>query len=246
VDTFFGHEEISFNEKTDRIKNLFSRVSSRYDLMNDAMSLGMHRLWKQEFVAQLPIKQNDTILDMAGGTGDISFLIQERYRALNVHSHIADLTFDMMQEGKARAIDRGITSRIEWCNANAELLPYSDNTFDGYVIAFGLRNVANRLNAFTEALRVVKPGGWLFCLEFTPHSGKGISKVYQMYTQKAVPLMGKFIAGDEDAYKYLTDSIETFPNPEEITGELVESGFENVSSTPWFTGPIATHKAFKV
>lgn len=246
MNTFFGFEKVSFADKTKRVHSLFTGVSSRYDAMNDLMSLGLHRLWKREFIAQLPLKQNQAIIDVAGGTGDISLLIQQYYKALNPRTVVTDLTHAMMAEGQKRATNCGITQGINWCNANAEALPYPDNTFDGYTIVFGLRNVGNRAVALQEAYRVLKRGGWLYCLEFTPPSATFMGTLYKAYARRVIPHLGQIVVGDRNVYAYLVDSIESFPPPTVITRELEDAGFEKADYTRWHTGPLALHTAFKI
>lgn len=241
---FFGFENVSAEEKTTRVEDLFSRVASRYDVMNDVMSLGLHRLWKRHFVTSLPVQNGQRLLDMAGGTGDISFLIQKTYGALDVQSVVCDLTHGMLDVGQQRDEACTYASRLSWCCGDAQKLPFADETFDGYTISFGLRNVGERASALKEAYRVLRPGGWFACLEFSTLTNPALNTLYTRYSDYAIPLMGRLVGKDEAAYQYLVDSIRTFPVPEALSLEMQEAGF-HASFTKLSGGVVCVHKGVK-
>jgi demethylmenaquinone methyltransferase/2-methoxy-6-polyprenyl-1,4-benzoquinol methylase len=245
MSVFFGLDIVDIQEKTKRVKDLFSRVSGHYDVMNDLMSLGLHRHWKRAFVRELPVALNHYILDVATGTGDIARQIIREFRAFNVSCVGVDLTPAMLEEGRKKTIDEGILSGIEWCGANAEQLPFADETFNGYVITFGLRNVADREKALREAYRVLKPEGWICCMEFSRVYSAGLEKAYNFYSKEIIPLLGKYVAKDYEAYQYLVDSIKTFPDQNELAQEFEEAGFSSVRFSNRLGGIVATHYGTK-
>lgn len=244
-DTFFGFEKVSFEDKTKRVGNLFTHVSQNYDLMNDLMSLGLHRLWKRNFVAKLPVNKNTTILDLAGGTGDITREIFKQHPHKNINLIVGDLTFSMMLHGRDKLIDQGIIENIHWVNNNAEQLPFADQSIDGITISFGLRNVANRPHALKEIFRVLKVGGWFYCLEFSQPKSQMIGKAYEAYSYSFIPWLGSKIANDRYSYQYLVDSIRSFPSAQELQSELESAGFLNTSFDLWMDGVVAVHHGTK-
>ncbi len=239
--TDFGFDEIPLKDKTKKVQELFSRVSSRYDLMNDLMSLGAHRLWKKMFIRQLPLKRGDTVLDVAGGTGDIAIGIKNAYPHLNLNVIVCDLTPSMVEEGRDRAINKGQLSKLHWTCGNGETLPISDNSVDLYTIAFGLRNVADKEQALKEANRVIKPGGSFFCLEFSHPVLPFLSKAYDAYSFNVLPILGKYVANDQDAYQYLVESIRQFPDQEAFLYKMKTAGFSETRYENWWSGIIALH-----
>ena len=237
----FGYEQVSPEEKTRRVGSVFSSVARSYDRMNDAMSGGMHRLWKDQFVRRLRPRSGEHILDMAGGTGDIAFRIAERGARVTV----SDINADMLGVGQERAERRGIAG-LDWSVQNAEELSFEDARFDGYTIAFGIRNVTHIDRALAEARRVLKPGGRFFCLEFSTVEWPGFRDVYDAYSHHVVPRMGKLIAGDEDSYRYLVESIRKFPPMPAFKAMIDAAGFRHTKVEPIMGGLVAIHSSWKV
>ncbi len=237
----FGYEEVSPEEKTSRVGAVFSSVAKKYDVMNDAMSLGMHRLWKDKFVRRVKPRAGETILDMAGGTGDIAFRMARTGAAVTV----ADINQDMLDVGIERAIDRGIDSLV-WSCQNAEELSFPDRFFDTYTIAFGIRNVTRIDLALAEASRVLKHGGRFFCLEFSTTQWPGFKEAYDAYSHKLVPRIGEAIAGDGDSYRYLIESIRRFPAMPEFEGMIRAAGFSRTRVEPILGGLVAIHSGWKI
>ena len=202
----FGYEDIPAEEKVARVGAIFSNVAKKYDVMNDAMSGGMNRLWKDRFVARVKPREREVILDMAGGTGDIAFRLAKSGALVTV----SDINQDMLDVGMERAEKRGIEG-LEWSCQNAETLDFADRSFDAYTIAFGIRNVTHIDRALAEAHRVLKFGGRFFCLEFSTTQWPGFAQAYDLYSHKVVPQLGKLIADDADSYRYLIESIRRFP-----------------------------------
>lgn len=239
--TDFGFNRIPLKDKTKKVQELFSRVASRYDLMNDLMSLGAHRFWKQTFIKRLPLKKGDTVLDVAGGTGDIAIGIKKTYPHLDLNVIVCDLTPSMVEEGRDRAINQGHLNKLYWTSGNGEALPVPDNSVDLYTIAFGLRNVADKEQVLTEAKRVLKPGGSFFCLEFSHPVLPLLSKAYDTYSFNVLPILGKYVANDQDAYQYLVESIRQFPDQETLLHKMKEIGFSETAYENWWGGITALH-----
>lgn len=237
----FGYEEIDATEKTGRVGEVFSSVASKYDIMNDAMSGGMHRLWKDRFVKRVRPQPGEQILDMAGGTGDIAFRMAARGASVTV----SDINQDMLDVGIERAMDRGIDGLV-WSRQNAEELTFSSRIFDAYTIAFGIRNVTHIDRALKEAHRVLKFGGRFYCLEFSTVEWPGFKEAYDLYSHRLVPQIGKAIAGDEDSYRYLIESIRRFPDMPKFEAMIREAGFENTRVEPIMGGLVAIHSGWKV
>ncbi|WP_419807330.1 class I SAM-dependent methyltransferase [Sphingomonas sp.] len=237
----FGYEEVARDEKTRRVGGVFSSVASRYDLMNDAMSGGMHRLWKDRFVRRVKPRAGETILDMAGGTGDIAFRLAKNGAALTV----ADINPAMLGVGMERARKRGIEALV-WTEANAETLAFSDKSFDAYTIAFGIRNVTDIPAALREAHRVLRRGGRFFCLEFSTTQWPGFAEVYDAYSHRLVPQLGKLLAGDADSYRYLIESIRRFPDMPAFEGMIRDAGFTRTAVEPIAGGLVAIHSGWKI
>jgi demethylmenaquinone methyltransferase/2-methoxy-6-polyprenyl-1,4-benzoquinol methylase len=237
----FGYEQVAPEEKTERVGAVFSSVARKYDVMNDAMSGGMHRLWKDRFVRRVKPQQGEAILDMAGGTGDIAF----RLAAAGAEVTVADINQDMLDVGIERAMQRGIDGLV-WSCENAEELAFPSRTFDAYTIAFGIRNVTRIDKALTEAHRVLKFGGRFFCLEFSTTEWPGFREAYDAYSHKLVPRIGKVIAGDEDSYRYLIESIRRFPSMPEFEAMIRAAGFAQTRVEPIMGGLVAIHSGWKV
>ncbi len=237
----FGYEEVSPEEKTTRVGAVFSSVAKKYDVMNDAMSLGMHRLWKDQFVRRVKPRAGETILDMAGGTGDIAF----RMARTGADVTVSDINQDMLDVGIERALERGLDSLV-WSCQNAEVLNFPDRFFDAYTIAFGIRNVTRIDLALAEAHRVLKHGGRFFCLEFSTTQWPGFKEAYDAYSHKLVPRIGEAIAGDGESYRYLIESIRRFPAMSEFEGMIRAAGFTRTRVEPILGGLVAIHSGWKI
>ena len=236
----FGYETVDADEKTRRVGEVFSGVARKYDLMNDAMSGGMHRLWKDRFVRRVKPQPGEVILDMAGGTGDIAF----RLAAAGAEVTVADINQEMLDVGVARAMQRGIDGLV-WSRQNAEALSYPDRMFDAYTIAFGIRNVTHIDKALAEAHRVLKYGGRFYCLEFSTTEWPGFRDAYDFYSHKLVPQIGKAIAGDADSYRYLIESIRRFPTMPQFEAMIRQAGFVRTRVEPILGGLVAIHSGWK-
>ena len=237
----FGYEDVSPEEKTRRVGGVFASVAGKYDVMNDAMSGGMHRIWKDVFVRRVKPREGETILDMAGGTGDIAFRMEKSGAAITV----ADINPAMLEVGIERAAKRGIDGLV-WSEANAETLQWPDRFFDAYTIAFGIRNVTDIPKALREAHRVLKRSGRFFCLEFSTTLWPGFADVYDAYSHHIVPKVGKAIAGDEESYRYLIESIRRFPDMERFKAMIGEAGFVQARVEPILGGLVAIHSGWKI
>jgi demethylmenaquinone methyltransferase/2-methoxy-6-polyprenyl-1,4-benzoquinol methylase len=237
----FGYEDVSPEEKTERVGAVFSSVARKYDVMNDAMSGGLHRLWKDRFVRRVKPRAGEAVLDMAGGTGDIAF----RLAAAGAEVTVADINQDMLDAGIERAMERGIDGLV-WSRQNAEELSFPDRTFDAYTIAFGIRNVTQIDKALSEAHRVLKFGGRFFCLEFSTTQWPGFREVYDAYSHHLVPRIGKAIAGDAESYRYLVESIRRFPPMPEFERMIRAAGFSQTKVEPIMGGLVAIHSGWKV
>lgn len=237
----FGHENVEPGEKTRRVGEVFSSVASRYDLMNDLMSGGMHRLWKHEFIRRVRPRKSEAILDMAGGTGDIAFRMARAGASVTV----ADINPDMLAVGVERAKARGIEG-LAWAEENAERLSFASKSFDAYTIAFGIRNVTDIPAALREAHRVLRTGGRFYCLEFSQTRWPGFATLYETYSRRIVPRIGKAVAKDEDSYRYLIESIERFPDMPAFARMIGAAGFANVKAEPILGGLVAIHSGWKI
>jgi demethylmenaquinone methyltransferase/2-methoxy-6-polyprenyl-1,4-benzoquinol methylase len=237
----FGYEEVSPEEKEGRVGAVFSSVARKYDVMNDAMSVGMHRLWKDKFVRRVKPREGEQILDMAGGTGDIAF----RMAAQGASITVSDINQDMLDVGIERAMERGMDGLV-WSRQNAEELSFGDRFFDAYTIAFGIRNVTHIDKALAEAHRVLKFGGRFFCLEFSTTEWPGFKEVYDAYSHHLVPKIGQAIAGDAESYRYLIESIRRFPPMPEFEKMIRGAGFKHTKVEPIMGGLVAIHSGWKV
>lgn len=237
----YGYQNVSPAEKTRRVRGVFARVAARYDLMNDVMSGGLHRLWKDRFVTAIAPRPGEQILDMAGGTGDIAFRLVRRGAVVTA----ADINPAMLDVGRQRAARRR-ADNIIWAEENAESLSFSDQSFDAYDIAFGIRNVTDIPAALREAHRVLQFGGRFFCLEFSTTQWPGFGELYDAYSHHLVPRMGGMIAGDEESYRYLIESIRRFPDMPHFARMIEQAGFSHVRATPILGGLVAIHSGWKV
>ena len=236
----FGDQLVTPEEKTRKVGGVFSSVAKSYDVMNDLMSGGMHRLWKDRFVARVKPRAGEAILDMAGGTGDIAF----RMAALGAHITVSDINPDMLAVGMERAKDKGIEG-LTWQVENAETLTFADKSFDAYTIAFGIRNVTDIPAALREAHRVLKRGGRFYVLEFSTSEWPGFGELYDRYSEHLIPKIGKAVAKDEDSYRYLVESIRRFPKMEPFRRMIEEAGFKSTSVEPILGGLVAIHGGWK-
>lgn len=240
--THFGYRDVPEDEKSGLVKEVFSSVASRYDLMNDLMSGGMHHIWKDKLIDSLRPAPAMHLLDVAGGTGDIAFRFLKRGGG---QVTISDINPEMLEEGKRRAIDLH-HDNIMWQLADAEALPFADNSFNAYTISFGIRNVTHIDKVLSEAYRVLKPGGHFLCLEFSHPENAMIKKFYDAYSFRIIPGIGKTITGNRDAYQYLVESIRKFPQPETFKGMIQTAGFDRVKYTPLTFGVVAIHSGWKL
>jgi demethylmenaquinone methyltransferase/2-methoxy-6-polyprenyl-1,4-benzoquinol methylase len=237
----FGDELVTPEEKTRRVGGVFTSVARNYDLMNDLMSGGMHRLWKDRFVAKVKPRPGERILDVAGGTGDIAF----RMAAKGAVVTVSDINPDMLEVGMARAKKKDIDGLI-WQVENAEQLSFVDASFDAYTIAFGIRNVTDIPAALREAHRVLKRGGRFYVLEFSTSEWPGLGEAYDRYSEHLIPRIGKAVAKDEDSYRYLVESIRRFPKMESFRRMIEEAGFKSTSVEPILGGLVAIHGGWKI
>ncbi len=241
---YFGFEEVDAKEKTAKVRDVFSKVAAKYDIMNDFMSGGVHRLWKRTFVSRVAPKQHFKILDVAGGTGDISFLMYKASKGADIT--VSDINPEMLKVGQSRAADRGLIDKLQWKEVNAETIPFEDNTFDRYTIAFGLRNVTHIDQALKEAYRVLKPGGKFFCLEFSKPAYVPLEKLYDFFSFKIIPHIGELVANDRDSYQYLVESIRQFPHQQGLKIRMEDAGFKHVKFENLSGGIAAIHSGVKI
>ena len=240
----FGYRDVPASEKAGMVARVFESVAPRYDLMNDLMSGGVHRLWKNVLVDVLAPRRNEKFLDVAGGTGDIAFRIVKRVEGADVT--ICDINPAMLEVGRDRAADKGLLRGLTWTTGDAENLPFPDRSFDAYTIAFGLRNVTDIDKALREAHRVLKPGGRYFCLEFSKVTSAPVGKVYDAYSERALPLFGRVVARDAESYRYLHESIRRFPPQRELAARMRAAGFDNVSWRDMSLGVVALHQGWRI
>lgn len=237
----FGDELVSPEEKTRRVGEVFSSVARRYDLMNDLMSGGMHRLWKDRFVARVKPRAGEKILDMAGGTGDVAF----RMARCGARVTVSDINADMLEVGKQRAQARELAD-LTWQVENAEKLSFPDAAFDAYTIVFGIRNVTDIPAALQEAQRVLKRGGRFYCMEFASSDWPGFSNLYEAYASNVIPKVGRVVAHDEESYRYLVESIRRFPKPSAFKAMVGEAGFVRANAEPILGGLVTIHSGWKI
>jgi demethylmenaquinone methyltransferase/2-methoxy-6-polyprenyl-1,4-benzoquinol methylase len=246
--THFGFRDVPLHEKQRMVDEVFHSVAGRYDLMNDLMSAGMHRAWKDALVSKLrpPLgAQTFSVLDVAGGTGDIAFRIVEAGGS-GVTVTVADINGDMLAVGRERAIKRGADHAVRFAEANAESLPFPAKHFDAVTIAFGIRNVPRIPVALKEMFRVLKTGGQFFCLEFSQVDLPGLDAIYDAYSFRAIPEIGRLVTGDRESYQYLVESIRKFPDRDAFATLIREAGFSRVMATPMSGGIVALHSGWKL
>ncbi len=231
-------------EKAGMVHGVFTRVASKYDIMNDLMSGGVHRLWKDAMMDWLAPRPGQKLLDVAGGTGDVAFRFLNRAPAAT--ATVLDMTESMLIEGRKRAEAEKMAELLEWVVGDAMALPFPDNTFDVYTISFGIRNVVRIQDALKEAFRVLRPGGRLMVLEFSRIPNDLLQKVYDLYSFNVIPVMGQVVAGDRDSYQYLVESIRKFPDQETFAGMIRAAGFEQVSYRNLTMGVAALHSGWKL
>ena len=242
--THFGFEAVPEAEKAKKVQGVFTSVASKYDIMNDVMSLGVHRIWKEVMMDWLAPRPSQKLLDVAGGTGDISFKFLKR--AGSGHATVLDITENMLIEGRKRAEANQVLDSLNWVVGDAMALPFADNSFDVYTISFGIRNVTRPQEALNEAFRVLRPGGRLMVLEFSQIPVPLAQKAYDFYSFNVIPRMGKLIANDRDSYQYLIESIRKFPNQETFLSMVRQAGFENANYRNLSLGISALHSGWKI
>jgi demethylmenaquinone methyltransferase / 2-methoxy-6-polyprenyl-1,4-benzoquinol methylase len=248
--TDFGFRQVPERQKAPLIRAIFDSVAERYDLMNDLMSAGIHRWWKDELVASLKPHPGQRLLDVAGGTGDIALRALPRLlgagQVAGTGVVVCDTSAAMLAIGRARGLDQGILAGIEWVCADAERLPVADRSVDLYTVGFGLRNVTHIDRALAEARRVLKPGGRFFCLEFTPEITPILQPLYDLYSFQIVPLLGQIVSGGRDAYTYLVESIRRFPRQSEFAEMIARAGFDQIKFRNLTGGVAALHSAWRL
>jgi demethylmenaquinone methyltransferase/2-methoxy-6-polyprenyl-1,4-benzoquinol methylase len=243
--THFGFKEVPVDAKANEVRKVFDAVADKYDVMNDLMSLGIHRIWKQYTVDMAAVRPGDQVLDVAAGTGDLSYAFSKRVGDKG-HVWMTDINEAMLARGKERMIDRGVVGNIDYRQANAEELPFDDNQFDLVTIAFGLRNVTNKDKALRDMYRVLKPGGRLLVLEFSKPTAPGLGPIYDQYSFKLLPMMGQLVANDPDSYRYLAESIRMHPNQETLKGMMDDAGFFRTQYFNLTGGIVALHRGYKL
>jgi demethylmenaquinone methyltransferase / 2-methoxy-6-polyprenyl-1,4-benzoquinol methylase len=242
--TDFGYQQVPKGEKRARVRAVFDSVAGNYDLMNDLMSMGAHRLWKHFTLSQTGLRPGQRALDVAGGTGDLSFGMAKQVgdEGLIV---LTDINAAMLNVGRDRMTDRGLVRNIRYSLANAECLPFADASFDCITIAFGLRNVTDKLAALRSMLRVLRPGGQLLILEFSHPTAPGLKPIYDAYSFNVLPKIGKYVAKDEASYRYLAESIRRFPDQETLLGMMREAGFDDCRYHNLTGGIVAVHRGYR-
>ena len=241
----FGFRDVPAAEKAGLVREVFASVAPRYDLMNDLMSGGVHRLWKNAMVDVVNPRPGEKLLDVAGGTGDIAFRLLRR-QGERPDVTVCDINPAMLEVGRDRAVDRGLLQGLTWATGDAEHLPFPDRSFDAYTIAFGLRNVTDIDQALRDAHRVLKPGGRFYCLEFSKVTSAPVARAYDAYSERALPFFGRVIARDADSYRYLHESIRRFPPQRELAARMRAAGFENVSWRDMSLGVVALHQGWRI
>ncbi len=238
--THFGYETIAKEDKVEKVAEVFHSVAGKYDIMNDLMSFGIHRIWKRYTIERAAVRKGQKILDIAGGTGDLtakfSKLVGDKGQVI-----LADINDSMIKVGRSKLVDSGIVGNVEYLQANAEALPFPDNYFDRITIAFGLRNVTEKEKALKSMYRILKPGGKLLVLEFSKPTLPALSKIYDTYSFSLLPFMGKLVANDSESYKYLAESIRMHPDQDTLQTMMEASGFDDVEYTNLTGGVVALH-----
>jgi len=242
--THFGFEEVAWSDKAKRVRGVFDSVAPKYDLMNDLMSAGLHRVWKEFTLSQTHLRPGQCALDVAGGTGDLARGLKKQVgkRGLVV---LSDINGAMLAHGRDRTIDSGVVGGIEYVQANAECLPFADNTFDCITIGFGLRNVTDKPAALRSMYQVLKPGGQLLLLEFSQPTAQSLKTLYDLFSFKVLPVLGRVVAQDADSYRYLAESIRKHPDQEALLSMLRDAGFEDCRYHNLAGGIVALHRGYK-
>ena len=243
-ETHFGFQTVAEDDKAGLVHGVFSRVASRYDVMNDVMSVGIHRVWKNAMMDWLAPRDGQQLLDVAGGTGDIAFRFLKR--APRARVTVCDMTESMLVEGRKRAEAETLADRLEWVTGDAMALPFKDNSFDRYTISFGIRNVTRIPDALSEAYRVLRPGGRLMVLEFSQLPVPAMQWAYDRYSFNVIPVMGQLIANDRDSYQYLVESIRKFPDQDTFAAMIRDAGFDRVQYRNLSLGIAALHSGWKL
>ena len=243
--THFGYREVPLTEKRKLVGAVFTSVAARYDLMNDLMSFGMHRLWKRHFVACSGVRAGDRVLDLAGGTGDIAALLLPRVGAAG-SVVVGDINAAMLGVGRDRLTDRGLVRGLDWAQLDAEALPFPDGSFDAVTIAFGLRNVTDKDRALAEMQRVLKPGGRALVLEFSRVTAPALAPLYDLHSFRVLPRLGQLIAGDADSYRYLAESIRKHPDQATLKAMMESAGFAHVEVRNLSAGIVAIHRGYRL
>jgi len=243
--THFGYREVPVAEKQKLVGEVFSSVAGKYDVMNDLMSFGVHRLWKRHFVATSGIRKGDRVLDLAGGTGDVAALLLPRVGDKG-EIVVADINAEMLRVGRDRLLDRGLLQGLRWAQVNAETLPFPGESFDAVTIAFGLRNVTDKAKALAEMQRVLKPGGRALILEFSKVNQTWLAPLYDFHSFQVLPRIGKLVAHDEGSYRYLAESIRKHPDQQTLKAMMEAAGFRNVQVRNLSAGIVAIHRGYKI
>lgn len=244
--THFGYQEVPLEEKAARVRGVFDSVASKYDLMNDLMSGGLHRWWKSQMIAALPVQKNLPLLDLAGGTGDIAFRAKTRFPDANIT--ICDINAAMLAEGQKRALDQNFLQDLTWVCGDAQKLPMESNSKDACTIAFGIRNVTDIPQALREIYRILKPGGKFLCLEFSPLTTENaaLTTLYDLYSFQLIPRIGQAVTGDAESYRYLVESIRKFPDVDTFKTMIESAGFSRVRYERMTFGVVALHVGWKI
>jgi len=243
--THFGFEEVAWQDKARRVRGVFDSVAPKYDLMNDLMSGGLHRIWKSFALSQTYLRPGQKALDVAGGTGDLTRGMAEQVGEQGLVV-LSDINGSMLSHGRDRLIDAGIVQGVDYVQANAECLPFADSTFDCVTIGFGLRNVTDKDAALRSMYRVLKPGGQLLILEFSHPTAPGLKPLYDTYSFKVLPILGRLVANDEGSYRYLAESIRKHPDQETLLAMLKSAGFDQCRYHNLSGGIVALHRGYKV
>ncbi len=242
--THFGYQTVPVAEKADRVARVFDSVANNYDLMNDLMSLGVHRLWKRFAIDLAGARPGERVLDLAGGTGDLATPLAEQVGSSGLVV-LADINAAMLAEGRRRLTDQGVVGNVAYVQADAEALPFPDNSFHCLTIAFGLRNVTHQDRALAAMYRVLKPGGRLLVLEFSQPTAPGLKPVYDLYSFQVLPRLGQWVAGDADSYRYLAESIRMHPDQDSLKAMMEQVGFERCEYFNLSGGIVALHRGYK-
>jgi len=242
--THFGYQDVATDDKANLVRGVFDSVASRYDVMNDLMSAGLHRLWKRHTIDQAAVRPGDAVLDLAGGTGDLALKFSQKVGPTG-HVVLADINAAMLKQGRSRLVDAGVAGNLSIAQVDAQDLPFEDETFDCITIAFGLRNVTDKDAALRSMYKVLKTGGKAMILEFSEPS-KALKPAYDLYSFKVLPMLGKLVAGDSDSYQYLAESIRVHPDQETLKSMMEKAGFERCRYNNLAAGIVALHIGYRI